>query len=71
MNLFVLVALLCTDNGQCHHYALDSSLSSYDCDQYFTDSGVMVVDKLVAIVETEQVSKLTVKALECVEEGTE
>ena len=71
MNLFVLVALLCTDNGQCHHYTLDSSLSSYYCDQYFTDSGVIVVDKLVSIVETEEASKLTIRALECVQENTE
>lgn len=71
MNLFVLVALLCTGNGQCDHYALDSNLSAYDCDMYFTDSGIMAVDKLVAIVENEQADRLTIKALECVQEDTE
>ncbi len=71
MNLFVLVALLCTDSGVCDHYALDNSLSSYDCSYYFTDTGVMTVDKLVAIVENEQGNKLSIKALECVQEDTE
>ncbi len=71
MNLFVLVALLCTDSGSCDHYAIDSSLRSYDCDLYFTDSGIMAVDKLVATVENEQADRLTIKALECVQEDTE
>lgn len=71
MNLFVLVALLCTDSGSCDHYALDSSLSAYDCDIYFTDTGVIAVDKLVAIVETEQANRLSIEALECVQEDTE
>ena len=71
MNLFVLVALLCTDSGSCDHYALDSNLSAYECDYYFTDTGVMTVDKLVAIVENEQGNKLSIKALECVQEDTE
>ncbi len=70
-SLFVLVALLCTDSGACDHYALDSNLSAYECDYYFTDSGVMAVDKLVAIVENEQAVKLSIKALECVQEDTE
>ena len=75
MNLFVLVALLCTDNSngdsQCSHYALDSNLSAYECDYYFTDTGVMAVDKLVATVENEQANKLSIETLECVQEDTE
>lgn len=75
MNLFVLVALLCTDgtNGasQCDRYALDRSLSSYECDMYFTDSGVIAVDKLVDIVETGQADELTIESLECIQEDTE
>lgn len=77
MNLFVLVALLCTDLGQCDHYTVDSNLSAYECDYYFTDSGVDVVDGLITDIVTyetrnsEGVAPLTLESLECVQEDTE
>ncbi len=76
MNLFVLVALLCTDDtigaSQCDHYAIDSSLSSYDCDLYFTDSGVNMVDKIISdLVAYEIKEPLALESLECVQEDTE
>ncbi len=72
MNLFVLVALLCTDSGSCDHYALDSSLSSYECDMYFTDSGVDMVDKMISDLVTYEIKEpLTLESLECIQEDTE
>lgn len=76
MNLFVLVALLCTDSTigaiQCDHYALDSNISAYDCDMYFTDSGVDMVDKKISDLVTYEIKEpLTLESLECVEEDTE
>jgi hypothetical protein len=72
MNLFVLVAILCTDAGSCDHYALDSNLSIYDCDHYFTDTGVDIVDGLITdLVTYEGGLPLTLESLECIEEGTE
>lgn len=71
MNLFVLVAVLCTgvdDSSQCDYYALDSNLSSYDCDYYFTDSGVDMVDGLITKAGY---SVANLSSLECVEEETE
>lgn len=71
MNLFVLVALLCSDNGQCDYYALDSNLSIGDCDYYFTDSGVDLVDGLITDIVTYEVKQpLTLESLECVQEDT-
>jgi len=67
MQLFVLVAVLCGSNGQCDHHALDSNLSAYDCDYYFTDSGVSMVDKL--IIETGY-SVGSLQSLECIQEDT-
>ncbi len=49
MNLFVLVALLCTDSGSCDHYALDNSLSSYECD-YYNDKALFYRDGSVEVV---------------------
>lgn len=70
-NLFVLVALLCTNNGQCDHYALDSNLSAYDCDMYFTDNGLTRVDELIYVVVNEEKQPLTLQSLECIQEDTE
>ncbi len=71
MNLFVLVAVLCTNNGQCDYYALDSGLSLTDCDSYFTDSGVNQVDKLITdIIEFDIKQPLTLQSVECVAEDT-
>lgn len=72
MNIFVLVALLCTDSGVCDHIALDSNLSDNDCSYYFTDSGVDVVDGLITDYLTyEAKESLTLESLECIQEDTE
>lgn len=68
MNLFVLVAVLCGDTGQCDYYALDSNLSAYDCDHYFTDSGVDMVDGLITEAGY---SVANLSSLECVQEDLE
>jgi hypothetical protein len=75
MNLFVLVAVLCTggdDSPQCDYYALDSNLSSYECNYYFTDSGVDMVDGLITDLVTYEVKEpLTLESIECLQEDVE
>lgn len=69
MSLFVLVAILCTDAGsECEYVALSSSISASQCDGYFTDSGVVEVDRLVNVAGY-RVDSLN--GLECIEEDTE
>jgi hypothetical protein len=49
----ILVAVICNPFGQaiqsCVAYELDYNLTQDDCDSYFTDSGVQVVDTLLAL----------------------
>lgn len=75
MNLFVLVALLCTggaDNADsCEYHALDNNLSSTQCDSYFTDSGLDSVDSLITDIATLDQTEYTLETINCVQEDTE
>lgn len=75
MNLFILVALLCTggnDNADsCDYHALDSNLSYQDCDSYFTDSGLDSVDSLITELATNHQTEYTIETLTCTQEDTE
>jgi len=75
MNLFVLVALLCTGGtnnaDSCDYYALDTNLSSTQCDSYFTDSGLDSVDSLITDVASYDQKEYTLESLNCIQEDIE
>lgn len=75
MNLFVLVALLCTGGennaDSCDYHALDSNLSSTQCDSYFTDSGLNSVDSLITDIASYDQKEYTLESLTCTQEETE
>lgn len=70
MTTFTLIAILCLGT-ECNHVPLDSNLSSIDCDSYFTDSGVAIVDQLVYSFAKDQglpYNGLEIQGLACVVE---
>lgn len=73
MLTFTLIAVLCLGT-ECNHVPLDNNLSVIDCDSYFTDRGVAIVDKLVYAVAQEQglpYNGLEIQGLACVVEDTD
>jgi len=51
MNLFVLVAVLCTggDANNCQAYEVDYNLSAEDCNHYYTDSGLQELENKLSL----------------------